>query len=281
MFDRRSCRTTATDTAVSASSPTAKRCRLRWAGQVRRLLLARAHLLVWGALQFVAPLDQLGLCTRETASLAQSLRRAGYRLVRLLSAVRMQMAITCDMPTEHRYVGSTPVLLIRRLMPPMGVCLPEPVHGRSLSRSRGSPTVERWPISLGDWSRLGHCWRDRECIRYHAARIRHCFKGDGHSNVDLCDSCWEMVLMNFLLVLSPQYGPAEFGDYTTVSVSGGVLTVEGARLCVRRPRRRRRTHDGGLRRSISRLPGSAARRHDLGVDHLQISGRCDPCCQVP
>lgn len=31
--------------------------------------------------------------------------------------------------------------------------------------------------------------------------------------------------MNFLLVLSPQYGPAEFGDYTTVSVSGGVLTV--------------------------------------------------------
>ncbi|HFN7138739.1 TPA: hypothetical protein ACHGQU_000281 [Pseudomonas aeruginosa] len=33
--------------------------------------------------------------------------------------------------------------------------------------------------------------------------------------------------MNFLLVLSPQYGPAEFGDYTTVSVSGGVLTVEG------------------------------------------------------
>ncbi|WP_236087368.1 hypothetical protein, partial [Pseudomonas aeruginosa] len=34
------------------------------------------------------------------------------------------------------------------------------------------------------------------------------------------------VLM-FLLVLSPQYGPAEFGDYTTVSVSSGVLTVEG------------------------------------------------------
>ncbi|HHG5217951.1 TPA: hypothetical protein ACPWLC_006104 [Pseudomonas aeruginosa] len=33
--------------------------------------------------------------------------------------------------------------------------------------------------------------------------------------------------MNFLLVLSPQYGPAEFGDYTTVSVSGGVLTVNG------------------------------------------------------
>lgn len=33
--------------------------------------------------------------------------------------------------------------------------------------------------------------------------------------------------MNVLLVLSPQYGPAEFGDYTTVSVSGGVLTVEG------------------------------------------------------
>ncbi|WP_427196776.1 hypothetical protein [Pseudomonas aeruginosa] len=36
--------------------------------------------------------------------------------------------------------------------------------------------------------------------------------------------------MNFLLVLSPQYGPAEFGDYTTVSVSGGVLTVEGATM---------------------------------------------------
>ncbi len=42
----------------------------------------------------------------------------------------------------------------------------------------------------------------------------------------LCNGHWEVVLMNFLLVLSPQYGPAEFGDYTTVSVSGGVLTVE-------------------------------------------------------
>ncbi|DBA08412.1 hypothetical protein X778_34560 [Pseudomonas aeruginosa VRFPA07] len=95
------------------------------------------------------------------------------------------------------------------------------------SRVLGQPNRERWAISLGDWSRLGHCWRDSKCVRYHAASIRYCFKGDGHSNIDLCDSCWEVVLMNFLLVLSPQYGPAEFGDYTTVSVSGGVLTVEG------------------------------------------------------
>ncbi len=74
-------------------------------------------------------------CTRETAFSAQSLRRAAYRLVRSLSAARMQMAITCDMPTEHRCVGSTPALLIRRLMSHMEVCLPEPVRGRFLSPS--------------------------------------------------------------------------------------------------------------------------------------------------
>ncbi|HBO0937110.1 TPA: hypothetical protein L4G09_003245 [Pseudomonas aeruginosa] len=32
--------------------------------------------------------------------------------------------------------------------------------------------------------------------------------------------------MAFLLHLSPQLGPAEFGDYTMVSVSGDVLTVD-------------------------------------------------------
>ncbi|MGS1381109.1 hypothetical protein ACVCGX_19700 [Pseudomonas aeruginosa] len=74
-------------------------------------------------------------CTRETAFSAQSLRRAAYRLVRSLSAARMQMAITCDMPTERRCVGSTPALLIRRLMSHMEVCLPEPVRGRFLSPS--------------------------------------------------------------------------------------------------------------------------------------------------
>ncbi len=107
MYDRRSCRTTETATAVSASSPTETRCRLPKVALALQPLLALAHPLGLGALQFVAPLDQLGLCTRETAFLAQSLRRAAYRLVRLLSAAVTRTGSMCGSRMGRRFVGRT------------------------------------------------------------------------------------------------------------------------------------------------------------------------------
>ncbi|MBN0162012.1 hypothetical protein JTL55_35970, partial [Pseudomonas aeruginosa] len=72
------------------------------------------------------------------------------------------------------------------------------------------PNREPRPISLVDWSRLGHCWRYRKRDGGYVARILHCFARGWNSDSDLGIRDGEVVLMNFLLVLSPQYGPAEF-----------------------------------------------------------------------
>ncbi len=82
-------------------------------------------------------------------------------------------------------------------------------------------------VSVGFSRELGECRNPPQHYICDVARFRYCGAACRDLYRYFCNGHWEVVLMNFLLVLSPQYGPAEFGDYTTVSVSGGVLTVEG------------------------------------------------------
>ncbi|QBI77055.1 hypothetical protein [Pseudomonas phage vB_Pae_CF3a] len=80
MYARRNSRPTETAMAASASSPMATRCRLPWVVLALQPLLALAHPLDLGVLQLELPWVQLGLCTRETASLARFRSRAGCQL---------------------------------------------------------------------------------------------------------------------------------------------------------------------------------------------------------